>query len=536
MMEKKRKRIETVCAAGIVMLSVFIVLCVLSLGAGAHEDDAGQPAPAQTQEAAASLAEGIGWLPDAVCYGRKLPVTTFRAADGSKRSLDDYAGKKLMLLFWGSWCSSCDRVLRQWQAYAAALLEHPDYALVLINKLDAGKGETVEKAQAYLTGNAIPFESLYDESLRAYKACGVKRIPTLLVLDERGYLRYMTTDVPASGPELRALFAYAESGGAADTERFLTEHMIGEDGGVYTAYLGKRGAAPAGHDVLSESQGLLMEYAALTRNRTLFEQSWRYAREKLYRDGLFAWYATEAGEQANANALIDDLRIYRALKAADALWGGYEAEYAALADAILTRNVSRGQPVGFYDFRQKRAGSVIPLFFLDMEALRDMGLLQRAEDILRGGYISDAFPLYRSAYDHSSRTYAEDSLNTSEALMTLYHAAQAGLAGQASLDWLERQVVSGALAARYDLSGQPVKGFDYHSTAAYAIAALIGAQSGNARLYTYARHRMETYRVAEPSALQGSFSSRGDGSDIIAFDQLMPLLVYAATRDITFDD
>ena len=171
-----------------------------------------------------------------------------------------------------------------------------------------------------------------------------------------------------------------------------------------------------------------------------------------------------------------------------------------------------------------------------MEALQALGLREQAEEILRGGYISDAFPLYYSAYDYIARTYAADSLNTSEALLTLYLAAKAGLARPESLEWLEDRVVSGTLAARYDVQGQVVKGFDYHSTAAYAIAALIGAECGSARLYTCARHRMERYRVAGDSELHGSFSDRGDGSDIIAFDQLMPLLVYAGTKDITFDD
>ena len=522
-----RKKIWMIEALSIVGLSVFFAILI------GLPDGGEQPAPAQTPEA--SLTAWTGYLPDAIYYGQRLPVTTFRAADGSRRDLGDWSGKKLMMMFWGSWCPYCDEALRHWDAYAAALSERPDYELILVNKLDGGRGETIERAQAYLAERGIPFESLYDEGLTAYKAYGVKRIPTLLLLDEQGYLRYMTADAPGTVPELQALLDYAESGGAAATERFLFARMIGEEGGVFTTYPNKSGPAPTGRDVLCESQGLLMLYAALTANRPLFERSWRYAKETLRRDGVFAWYATDSGEQADANALIDDLRIYRALRAADALWGGFEAEAAELADAILSHNVPDGQPVGYYDFRQKRAGSSLPLCYLDMEALRDLGLRQWAEGILRGGYISDAFPLYRSAYDVSSGTYSADSLNTSEALLTLYHAAQAGLAEQASLDWLEEKVVSGALAARYDISGQAVKGFDYHSTAAYAIAALIGAQARRPRLYTFARHRMETYYVTESSALQGSFSGRADGSDIVAFDQLMPLIVYAVTRDITFD-
>ena len=528
-MERKIRIIETLCVIGIILLSAVILVGILLLY-GME-----QPAVPQPPSDEVALTEWTDHLPDAIHYGQKLPVTAFRAADGSMRDLNDWAGKKLMLLFWGSWCPYCGKALGAWEAYESVLAEYPDYGLILINKLDPGKGETVEKAQAYLSDNAIPFECLYDEGLKAWQAYGVRRIPTLLILDGQGYLRCMTADAPESDPELRALLAWAESGGAAATERFLTASMIGADGGVYTTYMDRKGASPTGRDVLSESQGLLMAYAALTQNRALFEQSWRYAKEKLRRDGVFAWYAMEDGTRADANALMDDLRIYRALKSANALWGGLDSDVADLASAIIAHNASAGQPVGFYDFRQQRAGSTIPLCYLDLEALGDLGLRQRAEDILLGGYIGDAFPLYYAAYDYSSGTYSASSLNTSEALMTLYHAVKGGVARRESLKWLERQVVSGTLAARYGTDGRVVKGFDYHSTAVYAIAALIGAAAGNARLYTCARRLMERYAVTEPSALQGSFSDRADGSDIIAFDQLMPLLVYAGTKDITFD-
>ena len=527
-MEKRIRIIERLCVVGIILLSAVILAGVWLLYTAERPD----PEPPATE---AALTEWAGYLPDGVFYGQRLPVTAFLDGEGASRDLSEWAGRKLMLLFWGSWCPHCDGMLQAWQAFETVLLEHPDYDLLLIDKLDPGKGETVEKARAYLAERGVPFECLYDEGLNAYKAYGVKRIPTLLALDGQGYLRWVTAEVPTTAPELRAMLERAESGGAA-TERFLLENMLGEDGGLFTTYLNKAGSLPTGRDVLSESQGLLMEYAALTGNRALFERCWQYARDRLGREGVFAWYRTEEGAQAEANALVDDLRIYRALTAADALWGGFRQARDELAEAILAHNAPGGRLAGFYDFRQKRAGSALPLFSLDLEALDDLGLRQQAEEILRGGMISDAFPLYYASYDQATGAYSRDSLNTSEALTALLHAARAGLIRQTSIDWLEQKVVTGTLAARYDVDGQVVKGFDYHSTAAYALAALIGAECGNARLYTCARHRMEAYAVTEPSPLQGSFSDRADGSDIIAFDQLLPLLVYAGTGEITFDD
>ena len=538
-MEDRIRKIEKICRAGIIVLvAVIAVGGVVLWQRPANQETSNAP----TAEADDSLAAWTDFLPEAIAYGEQLPVTQFRTADGALRDLSDYAGRGLILMFWGSWCPHCDEALRHSAEFEALLRDRGDYEFVLIDKLDSERDETIKRAECYLRENAIPFESLYDVNLAAYRAYGVKRIPTLLVLDARGNLRYMTVDAPQSASELQEILYYVDSGGAAPTERFLRANMIGEDGGVYTTYVDGRGSSPAGRDVLSESQGLLMEYAELTRNPELFADSWKFVRERLYRDGVFAWYVTDDGKQADANALIDDLRIYRALKDANELWGGYDSEIDALSEAIRDHNTAREHLVGFYDFRQKRAGTALPLHCIDLEALRDLAeedadfavAAREAEDILRGGYISDDFPLYYPSYDHATGRYSTDSMNTSEALMILYHAVKAGIADQKSIDWLADRVESGTLAARYRVDGEAVSGFDYDSTAVCAIAALIGAEVGDARLYTCARNRMEKYYVTEATSLRGSFSDRADGSDIIAFDQLMPLLVYAGARDVTF--
>lgn len=553
-MEKTVRRIERVCIAGIAILAavVGVALCTLLLPS-ASPDDAQQPQSdaqqlsaggnAQDASGSARLARRTDYLPDGVFYASRLPVTAFKAADGSVRSLESYRGKTLVLMFWGSWCPTCDRVLEHSGEFARVLEEYPQVEFLLIDKLDEGKDETVQRAQEHLDMLGVPFDSLYDEGLRAYEAYGLKQIPTLLVLDEDGYLRAMTAQAPNSGEELRALLDDALSGGAAATSRFVREYLTGEDGGVYTTYISGRGDSPTGSDVLSESQGLLMRIALNTDDKALFERSYRCAQERLAREGVFCWYATQAGAQANANALLDDLRIYAALRDADARWGGYREQAATLAQAIWDHNAVKGRLAGFYDFAQKRAGSTLALCYIDLQALRLLaddvpafaGLAEEAERVLREGIISGAFPLYYASYDYDAKRYSSESLNTAEALMALYHAVQAGIAHPQAIDWLAERVMTGTLAARYDVNGEPVRGFDYDSTAAYAIAALIGAQAGDARLYTAARNRMEKYHVTEQTALRGSFSDRADGSDIVAFDQLLPLLVYTGTRDVVFD-
>ena len=530
-------------AMAVLALAAGIGLCVLFLDAGGGTDGENAPdAGAQAAQEEPALAQRADFLPSALRFGERLPVTEFKTKDGGVRSLDELRGKTLVLLFWGSWCPYCERVLERSAELERALRAYPDTELILIDKLDPDKGETVEKAQRCLAQNGVGFESLYDEGLRAYAAYGMKRIPTALVLDGNGYLRAMTAQPLTDGEALRALLEDARGGGA--TARFVREHMTGEDGGVYTTYAARGGDSPTGRDVLSESQGLAMVCALLADDREWFDQSYGYAKEKLEREGVFCWYAAADGKRAGANALIDDLRIYSALRAADGRWGGYGAEAKALATALGGHNVSRGHLCGFYDFAQKRVGNTVPLLTLDLSALRLLeedapgiaAAAREAEAILCGGYIGDDFPLYYASYDHKAKRYSHEDLNTSEALTVLLHAVTAGVARRESLDWLARRVASGTLAARYDVSGRPVPGYAYDSTAAYALAALIGARAGDAELYTGARNRMENLHVAAGSPLAGAFSGREDGEDIIAFDQLLPLLVYSATADVVFEE
>ena len=85
---------------------------------------------------------------------------------------------------------------------------------------------------------------------------------------------------------------------------------------------------------------------------------------------------------------------------------------------------------------------------------------------------------------------------------------------------------SGSLGARYHVDGTVVKGYEYHSTAVYGLAALIARQAGDARTFNKAIQRMERYRINDVSSeYNGAFTADANGYE--SFDQLIPLIVYA---------
>lgn len=480
------------------------------------------------------------FLPEHLAFGEKLPVTTFQNGAGETVDLlEAYPGERLVLMYWGSWCPYCDEQLEQLENLAE-LAAAEDARLILVNKTDAAKEETIQKGEQYLADKGwLQYDHVYDTDLNAYRAYGMKRIPTTIMVDGDGYVRGTVSSV-LDGATFAAFLERALYGNAKQQLAFLENHMMNAAGGVYTAFRNSSGTSPKGHDVLSESMGLLMCCAVQLENKNLFDRCWNYLTETMQRDGLFAWYAAENGTQGTSNALLDDLRIARALNEANEKWGGYDAALTSLAEGILEKNTYQNRLCSFYDFRQKKSGSTISLTYGDFETLDWLAEIQPAfvtlrEDLLQtvqNGFIGVDFPLYYATYDYKTRAYSTDSLNTAEALLTVYHLSEIGLAREETLNWLKNALQNGTLAARYQVDGTVEPGYQYDSTAVFAIAALIGQRTGDGELYRLARSAMErTYVSDTESFFCGAFTQ---GGDLQAFDQLLPLTVYAGSGDAKF--
>lgn len=545
-MEKKIKTAEKVCICGIIILAVIAIAGIVVLLTGHDRQTPGTEETIQekTEEGGETgLAKESDYLPSDVLYGKKLPVTEFTGESGETRDLSEYTGKMLVMVFWGSWCRYCEEFLAHSEEFGELLEERGDFNILLINKLDPEKGESKEKAQSLLNEKNAGFECLYDEGLTACTAYGIKRIPTVIVLDEDGIVRYEAADVMESKKDMDSVLDYVEQGGNKALEKFIAGQLSGSRGEIYTNYIDKAGSNTTDNNILSESQGLMMEYAVRMDDQAAFDRAYSFLKENMCTQGIFSWYVTEEGEKAGANALLDDLRIYRALCLAEEQWGGYGEEAEGLAEAILKYNVYEDNLSSFYDFAQESPGSTISLCYGDLEAL---WLLKEQDDkfgplmdkmikTVQEGYISDEFPLYYSSYDYEKNAYSQDSLNTAEALMTLYHLAGAGLLKETSEEWVASQLEGDGLASRYRVDGTVVPGYDYETTAVYAIAALIGYESGNARIYTRALQKIEQNRVWDTgSSFYGSFKNSEGGEGLIAFDQLMPLILYGYSKDVTF--
>lgn len=489
-------------------------------------------------------------LPGKLRKGAYLNTDMLEDVNGEKADLSAL-GENIWLVFWASWCPDCEKQLAEIEKMEA-FAETYQAKLVLIDRVEEGRETKKQAMEALEKMDASPI-CLYDIDRKLFDEIEAKEIPTHIVLDSM--CRVLAYDHGVLEPaECEGLLQKAVYGPDASLLTFLQKEMT-ENGGIRSR-INTEGLRSGDSDssdqiVLSETQGLLMQASVLLDNKELFLKADSYVQDKMLQNHLPVWYVGLDGEKAGADALLDDLRIYVALHDAAEKWkedfpsqaSELQSQASDLADTISVRLVDqKDRLVDYCDLTNGEQATTISLCYLDISTLEKLCTdlqsinkdrvqsfeksIRQAEEILEGGYISDEFPLYYSSYDYNHKLYSSADLNTAEALYTLLHLSVCGKLPATSLNWLKTRVQEGNLYAGYTVEGTVSADHAYHSTAVYGLAALIAASEGEQELFELAVRRMERLRVKNAdNRYYGAFVS--ENSPIYAFDQCIPLLVYA---------
>lgn len=105
------------------------------------------------------------------------------ADEGKTLSLSDYAGKVVVVNFWGSWCAPCRAEAPDLIA-ASNQLQPQGVQFLGINVRD-----TRSDGQDFETGKGVPYPSIFDPSLRtiaSIRGYPVSGIPSTIVVDRKG--------------------------------------------------------------------------------------------------------------------------------------------------------------------------------------------------------------------------------------------------------------------------------------------------------------------------------------------------------------
>ena len=143
---------------------------------------------------AAAVALGVtmpGGRAAALCVGpgETPPELTAQTLDGERVSLKDYQGKVVFLAFWASWCSRCPEEIAFLKKLSARFSD--DLVVLAVNQ----EGEELTDTQpdhlrAAMVETQIPFPVLLDPNLETWRAYCLNALPTNVILDREGKVRF----------------------------------------------------------------------------------------------------------------------------------------------------------------------------------------------------------------------------------------------------------------------------------------------------------------------------------------------------------
>lgn len=458
---------------------------------------------------------------------------TLTNAEGEQVPLTE-SGVPTLLLFWSSWCGDCEDYLSGGMEAALAQAEALGARAWLVCR-GGRRGENWDSAKKALIAHGVTRGTLMDESAVLFEAMGLRSVPSIVLLDGDGQLVLATTKMPdAAG--VTAMLERVSQGAAAQTGAFVRANLLTEEGGAAATYRVGAGGVAAESLALSETQGLVLEWALLRDDQALFDRTMNYIRSALTVNGLCAWQV-ENGTLGAVNASLDDLRIVAALLEAEERWGGYREEIA-VREAALYNACVRGDGL-LADYAVLEEGfplGGVTLCYLDVTALTRLAdyaerwqpVRDKAAELLQNGVISEEFPLYYPRYDPDTASYAGEQLQMNEAMVAVLNACRADLATDATLDWLEERLREGPLYAAYTTAGEVAPGYQYESTASYALLAQAAMAAGRDELARLALGRLEQRRCYE-APLVGDYGQMNDGRHY-AFDVIEALLCWEAAE------
>lgn len=278
-----------------------------------------------------------------------------------------------------------------------------------------------------------------------------------------------------------------------ETERFITTHMLNENGTLATYLVDTPAVSPDiahGREALSESLGLWLEYAVQKRDKALFQQNYAILQRYFFApEGFVYWKVDATGNtDVTTNALVDDLRLVDALLTAHELWG--EEEWAQTA-GVIGRAVSRylvkeGNFVDFYDRKYHNSAHVLTLSYLDPKPLARLSRVDPDGQALyeQSVAVIQAIPndgtFFPKFYDLAGRQYGyEASVNLIDQLLIAWHRAAQGIPSPELNAFLKNELLTrGLIYGGYDrISHQPLAEFE--SPAVYALAILYSLEQGD---------------------------------------------------------
>lgn len=128
-----------------------------------------------------------------VVEGQKAPELKLKDKDGKDVSLADYAGKKIYLNFWASWCEPCKDEMPHLEKVYQKYKNDPNYAFLSVvapNDAKYGNTSSTDSSEQKILETAkaagITYPVLYDQNNGALNSYSLRAFPSHVFINSDG--------------------------------------------------------------------------------------------------------------------------------------------------------------------------------------------------------------------------------------------------------------------------------------------------------------------------------------------------------------
>ncbi len=124
--------------------------------------------------------------------GDPMPGFAIQTFDGARTSNETFKGKPLLLVFWNTWCPNCMKELPEIKRLSES---YGPRGLALLG-VNTAMNDSEAKARAYWEKSGYDFPGAFDRYFETGQAFRVLSVPTILLIDSRGIVRYKQARLP----------------------------------------------------------------------------------------------------------------------------------------------------------------------------------------------------------------------------------------------------------------------------------------------------------------------------------------------------
>lgn len=124
-----------------------------------------------------------------IIVAKPAPTFSLASLDGRTVSLSDYAGKKVVVSYWASWCGPCKVEMPELRDFYKRYHKADSDFEILAISIDESRSD----AEKYAAAEKLPFPVLLDPQSKTADAYSVEGIPTMFVIGKDGKVEYAHT-------------------------------------------------------------------------------------------------------------------------------------------------------------------------------------------------------------------------------------------------------------------------------------------------------------------------------------------------------